>query len=453
MKPRTIARRQRLATTTALARARLPRQLRSALSTPCRLRATSRDRVRSEASPAALRAPRAPRRSSSSPAAFSVTSRRDVLDDAVVLVRPLHDPDTSAAASRCFRFTPLTASTASSVACRMPSIEPSVVSSALRVFGPMPGHVVETRRETTALADLLATAVGEAVRFVARRGEEEELGAVRRGAGWGSSGPGRYTRSTIFSPVDVLALLGEPADAELVQPEIARGGERDGELPAAAVDDEEVRQVPAFVLLRLALGGARAARANRATAPRTSRRSRRPVRPCARCTSGSASCRARRPSARRRRRPCRRRRGARCRSTRCAAAAWAGGACSEIARAAPPCRPRRAASPRTRASRSRSPARAAVACTPRAGAWRVTLRDVSPLRRAASSRRSVSHSATPSAPSGARGARASSGMSALPGSAFAVVLAQGTPRRPRRRGSRRACARSVVASTTRPART
>ena len=43
---------------------------------------------------------------------------------------------------------------------------------------------------------------------------------------------------------EVLALLGEGDDGEIVQAEIVRGRQRHGELPPAAVDDEEVRGLP-----------------------------------------------------------------------------------------------------------------------------------------------------------------------------------------------------------------
>ena len=80
-----------------------------------------------------------------------------------------------------------------------------------------------------------------------RHREQEELGAVR---------PERdrifLTRQVHaideFFAEDIFALLGEPDDRKIVQAEIVRGGERNAELAAAAVDHEEIGKLPVRIV-------------------------------------------------------------------------------------------------------------------------------------------------------------------------------------------------------------
>src|ERR1019366_8690282 len=90
-------------------------------------------------------------------------------------------------------------------------------------------------------------AVGEAMGLVAEAREEEERGGVAA-EGDGVLLPGKVDAVDEGLAGDVLLLLGEGDDGQLVKAEVVGGGERDAELPAATVDDEEIRQLPVDAL-------------------------------------------------------------------------------------------------------------------------------------------------------------------------------------------------------------
>src|SRR5690606_4086484 len=108
---------------------------------------------------------------------------------------------------------------------------------------PDAGDAVEPGGEAAAFAGLAAAAVRETVRLVARPRQNEQL----RGVGLE---PDRVLLSWQVEAIDqlvardVLLLLGEADDVELMQPEVARGGERDAQLAAPAVDHEQIGKGP-----------------------------------------------------------------------------------------------------------------------------------------------------------------------------------------------------------------
>ena len=166
--------------------------------------------------------------------------------------------------------TPGTARSASSEAARIASMPPSARSSAFFVTGPIPGTSSSSERKRRDFAEAFARAVREAVRLVARPREEEErrtvrlqgdavflagqIDAIDEGGRIALLGLGRCELRGIDvrAPRDARqgVFLREPDDGELVQAEIARGRERDVELAAAAVDDEEIGQIPVDALAR-----------------------------------------------------------------------------------------------------------------------------------------------------------------------------------------------------------
>jgi hypothetical protein len=105
---------------------------------------------------------------------------------------------------------------------------------------------VQHRLEAPALALAAAARVREAVRFVASERQHEELRTVR--SQWD-----RIFLSGEVNAVDhpfaelVLFLLRETDDAEVVDAEVVGGGERDAELAATAVNDEEIGELPVGV--------------------------------------------------------------------------------------------------------------------------------------------------------------------------------------------------------------
>src|SRR5205807_2651126 len=114
-----------------------------------------------------------------------------------------------------------------------------------------PADVLDAGAHATFGSDFVARFVGEAVGFVAGAREEEH----RRGV------LAELDRVLLTGEVDavddgaalVVLLLGERDDRELMKTEVARRGYRDGELALAAVDDEEIGELPVVVLLWLRL--------------------------------------------------------------------------------------------------------------------------------------------------------------------------------------------------------
>ena len=150
----------------------------------------------------------------------------------------------------CRAVTPGTARSVASSAARMAATFPTCCRRAFFVLSPRPFTSSSGEWKRRFLPMRIARAVREAVRLVAQAREEEE----RRRAALQRD---RVLLARQVHAVDerlageVLALLGEGDDGQVVQPEVVRRGQRHRELPASAVDDEEVRRVPRRVALAL----------------------------------------------------------------------------------------------------------------------------------------------------------------------------------------------------------
>ena len=115
--------------------------------------------------------------------------------------------------------------------------------------GPDAGKIVERGLEATRFAEAFTRAVRKSVRLVPQTREEEERSRVAL----------QWDRIFLIGQIDAIfflrgrlaffrradgTLLREADDGQVVKAEIARGSERDGELTATTVDDEEIGKLP-----------------------------------------------------------------------------------------------------------------------------------------------------------------------------------------------------------------